>query len=156
MPTAPLPRGAHRRPSLSMGRVTAYDPPHRVPFTWHPSREENMAQDVEVMFHPDRGGTRVELPSTGWEKLGKRASRERKGHVIGWDAVLSAFAGRRTASTVLFAILSAVITFALRITGKLDGMIDHAGGQISPTDPHIAFTTTAPIKAASPSQRRTR
>lgn len=79
------------------GRVTAFDPPHRVSFIWHPSRESEEAQDVDLRFIPDGSGTRVELVSTGWEKLGSRARRERKGYDIGWRSVLDVYAERRSA-----------------------------------------------------------
>lgn len=113
------------------GRVTAWDPPRLVGFLWHPSRDESSAQDVTVRFIPEGGGTRVELVSTGWERLGAKAGRERKGYSIGWGAVLDVFAGRRSAAVVTFGALSHVITFVLRATGRLESSIDHAGGRIS-------------------------
>jgi uncharacterized protein YndB with AHSA1/START domain len=38
------------------GKVTLWEPPRRVAFTWHPSREETEAQDVEVRFVPEGTG----------------------------------------------------------------------------------------------------
>ncbi len=113
------------------GRVTAFDPgQHRVAFTWHPSRDESEAQDVEVRFLAADGGTLVELVSHGWERLGRRARRERRGYEIGWGSVLEVFAGRKSAAFVLFALISGAITLFLRATGRLDGAIARAGGRI--------------------------
>lgn len=112
------------------GVVTEWDAPRRVGFTWHPSRDEKEAQSVEVSFVPDSRGTRVVLVSTGWEKLGARARRERKGYSIGWGSILDRFAGKRTLVMLLFATISHSITFVLRVTGRLDGEIDKAGGRM--------------------------
>jgi uncharacterized protein YndB with AHSA1/START domain len=112
------------------GKVTAWDPPRRVGFTWHPSRDEREAQDVEVTFTPEGTGTLVQLVSTGWERLGARAQRARKGHDIGWGSVLDVYAGRWSAAFVIFGLISTVLTFALRVSGKLDASIDKAGGQM--------------------------
>jgi uncharacterized protein YndB with AHSA1/START domain len=112
------------------GTITAIDPPHRVAFTWHPSREKDVAQDVEVSFHPEGSGTRVDLVSTGWERLGARAHRERKGYSIGWGSVLDVYAGRTTAVILLFGVISRALTLFLRVTGKLERSIDQAGGRL--------------------------
>ncbi len=112
------------------GRVTAWDPPRQVALTWHPSKDEEQAQDVVIRFEAVGAGTRVTLTSTGWEKLGARAARERKGYDIGWGSILDVFAGRRTVTTFVFAFLSHAITFYFRITGRLDGEIARAGGRM--------------------------
>lgn len=124
------------------GRITAWEPPRRVAFTWHPSREEREAQDVEVRFEAAPGGSRVVLTSSGWEKLGPRAARERKGYSIGWGSILEVFAGRRSATVVIFAIISHTITFFLRITGRLEREIDNAGGRMAPAGAAEPVTTT--------------
>jgi hypothetical protein len=46
--------------------------------------------------------------------------------------VLSVFAGRRSASIAIFAVLSNLITFALRVTGRLERAIDESGGRLPP------------------------
>jgi hypothetical protein len=101
-----------------------------VAFIWHPSRDESEAQDVEVSFIAEAGATRVELVSTGWERLGAKAHRQRKGYSIGWGAVLDVYAGRTGAAAVIFGVLARIITLALRATGKLEASIDQAGGRI--------------------------
>lgn len=112
------------------GRIVAFDPPHRVAFTWHPSEPETSAQDVEVLFHANGSGTLVELVATGWERLGDRARRTRRGYDIGWGSVLEVYAGRRNAAFVIFGIISTAMTGVLRLTGRLDRMIEEAGGRL--------------------------
>jgi len=115
------------------GRLTAWEPPQRVAFTWHPSKDESVAQDVEVTFVPQpSGGTRVVLVSSGWEKLGANAARARKGYGLGWGGILAVFEERRTVSRVVFACLSHAITLFLKVTGRLEGEIDKAGGRMPP------------------------
>jgi uncharacterized protein YndB with AHSA1/START domain len=113
------------------GRVTAWEPPGRVAFTWHPSRDESVAQDVEVRFLSEGTGTRVVLTSSGWEKLGAKARRARKGYSLGWAGILSVFAGKTAPSVLLFAAISHGITFFLKVTGRLEGEIAKAGGRMS-------------------------
>ena len=60
------------------GRVLEWEPPRRVKFTFHPSRDPATAQDVEVRFVPDGGGTRLELVTTKWENWGPKAARARQ------------------------------------------------------------------------------
>ena len=130
------------------GTVTLVESPHRVGFTWHPSREKETAQDVVVSFHPEGSGTRVELVSTGWERLGDRARREQKGYSIGWGSVLDVFAGKSSAVMLLFGIISKTITLFLRITGKLEKSIDQAGGRL----PAESNLTSATKGATQPDQ----
>ena len=76
------------------GDVLAWEPPHRILFTWHPGREEDDASEVEVRFAPDGGGTRVELEHRGWEAFGESAIARRRGYVGpgAWGHVLDHFA----------------------------------------------------------------
>lgn len=77
------------------GTITAWNPPHRLAFTWHPGDEPAVAQDVEVSFIPAGPRTRVELEHRGFERLGDRARKARKGYPIGWAFVLGLYAERR-------------------------------------------------------------
>ena len=70
------------------GTVTAWEPPGRVVFTWHPGRGPDTEQDVEVRFEASGTGTRVELVHTGWERLGDRAAAVRENYDGGWDLVV--------------------------------------------------------------------
>jgi uncharacterized protein YndB with AHSA1/START domain len=112
------------------GTVTAFEPPTRLAFTWHPSLGADAAQDVEIRFVPEGNGTRVELISTGWERLGTRARRMRKGYDVGWGSVLDAYAGRWTPMIPLFRVLSGVQRGWLRLTGRLEQEINASGGRL--------------------------
>lgn len=70
------------------GRVVAWEPPHRLAMTWHPGREASEAQQVEVTFTAEAGGTRVTLRHFGWEVLGDAAEEVRGRYANGWVAVL--------------------------------------------------------------------
>lgn len=73
------------------GRVTRWEPPHLVAFTWHPGNPESEAGHVEVTFTPETSGrTIVELIHTGWERRPDGA-RARKGYDTGWNTVLDRF-----------------------------------------------------------------
>ena len=69
-----------------IGRVTAYQPPSLVAFTWRAPSWDRATQ-VEVRFLADGSGTCVELEHSGWdqdEKLGNT----RKGYDGGWNVML--------------------------------------------------------------------
>jgi uncharacterized protein YndB with AHSA1/START domain len=72
---------------LPWGTVTVWEPPDRLAYTWHPGRGEETAQEVEVKFLPEDGGTRVQLEHRGWE----RAPDRRAGYAEGWDVVLGRY-----------------------------------------------------------------
>ncbi len=74
------------------GTVTEYDPPHLVEFTWHPGREPDTAQRVEVRFTAVEDGTRVDLIHSGWERFGEGAREMRDEYDHGWTRVLGRFA----------------------------------------------------------------
>jgi uncharacterized protein YndB with AHSA1/START domain len=73
------------------GTVTAWEPPHRIALMWHPGRGEETAQELEVRFSAEGGGTRVELVHSGWERLGDRAGEVRARYDTGWEPVLGSF-----------------------------------------------------------------
>jgi uncharacterized protein YndB with AHSA1/START domain len=73
------------------GRVTTWEPPRRVAFTWHPGRTEETRQEVEITFRPDGDGTHVELVHTGWERIAEKPREMRDGYDSGWDVVLARF-----------------------------------------------------------------
>lgn len=75
------------------GTVTRWEPPRRVAFTWHPGRDPETRQEVEVTFDPVDDGTRVQVVHTGWERLGEKAAETREAYGPGWEFVLGRFAG---------------------------------------------------------------
>jgi uncharacterized protein YndB with AHSA1/START domain len=70
------------------GRVTAWNPPHGLTFTWHPGREEVPGHEVELRFQPEGAGTRVTLIHRGWEKLAPDKQGQRDSYDKGWGSVL--------------------------------------------------------------------
>jgi hypothetical protein len=113
------------------GKVLELDPPRRVRFTFHPSRPENTAQTIELIFHPEGTGTRLELIATDWEKWGKRAERARRGYQVGWRIVLHLWAGRMTMGMQLINAMGKVALFFQLIRhGGRAGLIDSAEGEV--------------------------
>jgi uncharacterized protein YndB with AHSA1/START domain len=95
---------------MRWGKVIAVEPPRRVVFTFHPSRAESDAQRVEITFSPDEEGSRVDLVSTGWEKMSDKARATRGGYQLGWGLVLDRFAGRFRPIMLFFSAMSFGIT----------------------------------------------
>ena len=69
------------------GTIQVWEPPVRVQFSWHPGREPESAQTVEVTFRTAEQGTRVRLEHRGWERLGEQAQEVRDGYEGGWEHV---------------------------------------------------------------------
>ena len=67
-----------------------WEPPTRFVMSWHPGRDEEGAQRLEVTFHAEGDGTRLEIVHSGWEKLGdeERIDAALAGYDEGWDMVL--------------------------------------------------------------------
>ncbi len=69
------------------GTVQVYEPGRRLRFSWHPGREPDSAQWVEVVFEPAGAGCRVTLTHGGWEALGEIAPILRREYASGWQLV---------------------------------------------------------------------
>lgn len=101
------------------GSVTAWEPPSRVAFTWHPAREPDTAQQVEVRFIAHGTGSRLELTHTGWEKLGAEARKARRAYPLGWTYVLNCFAGRgRAVTNLMLDGMIGVMKLVRRLKGR--------------------------------------
>jgi uncharacterized protein YndB with AHSA1/START domain len=74
-----------------VGRVTAFEPPSRVAFTW---RQPSWNADtlVEVRFSAEADGTRVTLEHGGWEALSGTPPKLFESYSDGWALILSRFA----------------------------------------------------------------
>ena len=59
--------------------------------TWHPGRNPDAAQELEVRFVVEPDGTRVELEHRGWQQLGSEAKDARERYDSGWTLVLARF-----------------------------------------------------------------
>lgn len=74
------------------GKVTAWEPPSRLAYTWHIGRSTQDATDVEIRFLAgDEGSTRVEIEQSGWERFGDQAGPWRDRNRVGWDTLLPHF-----------------------------------------------------------------
>jgi uncharacterized protein YndB with AHSA1/START domain len=71
--------------------VLSWEPPRRFVLSWHPGREPETAQEVEVRFVAVPTGTRVELEHRGWQALGEAAAATRERYAGGWEHVGEAF-----------------------------------------------------------------
>jgi uncharacterized protein YndB with AHSA1/START domain len=69
------------------GTVLAYDPPHRLAFSWILGLSAGQEQLVDIRFMPQDRGTRVELTHSGWEKLGDGAASLRERYDRGWGTI---------------------------------------------------------------------
>ncbi len=69
------------------GEVLAVEPGRRIRFTWHPGREPESAQWIEVTFETAAGGSRATLTHGGWENLGEIGPLLRQEYVPGWRRV---------------------------------------------------------------------
>src|SRR5262245_15551007 len=115
---------------FAWGRVLELEPPRRLKFTWHPSRDAATAQEVEVTFTQDAGGTRVDLVSDKWERWGKNAHRARKGYDVGWGYILNTWAGRRTASMLLLDGVTLALLGVEWLRGGTTASIARAAGEL--------------------------
>ena len=113
------------------GQILVWEPPGLLKFTWHPSRDPSTAQEVNVEFVVENGGTRLDLVSTGWENWGPRARRAHNGYNLGWGYVLNVWAGRRTISMTFLDVVAGVASQIQKFRGGTDGQIARAGGEIS-------------------------
>ena len=77
--------------TTSWGTITAWEPPGRVEFTWHPGTPAEEATRVEVTFAPHGAGTLVRLVHSGWASR-PDGERARAGYDRGWEIVLAPLA----------------------------------------------------------------
>jgi uncharacterized protein YndB with AHSA1/START domain len=71
------------------GEVTVWEPPTRLGYLWHLSRDRAQATEVEIRFLAQGGdATRVEIEHSGWERLGADAEQWRDRNTGGWHGLL--------------------------------------------------------------------
>jgi len=73
------------------GTVLAYDPPHRLAFSWVVELPAGQEQLIEIRFTAEASGTRIELTHSGWEQLGAAASSLRERYNRGWGTVFEQY-----------------------------------------------------------------
>lgn len=69
------------------GRIAAATAGRSLRFSWHPGREADSAQWIEVAFEARQGGCRATLTHGGWEALGEIAPLLRREYLPGWRHV---------------------------------------------------------------------
>jgi uncharacterized protein YndB with AHSA1/START domain len=69
-----------------IGRVTAYEPPSVVGFTWK-APSWNQSTQVEIRFRQEGKGTRLELEHSGWE-TDPKVGDYRDNYETGWGTIL--------------------------------------------------------------------
>lgn len=77
--------------TATWGTVLEWDPPRHFAMSWHPGREPDTAQRVDVRFVAQPDGTDVVLVHTGWETLAEGAQEIRESYDRGWVPVLDRF-----------------------------------------------------------------
>ena len=75
-----------------------------------PLQTGSVAQPAEINFSREGDGTRVDLISTGWERMSDKAKATRGGYNLGWSLVLERFAGRFKPVMLFFGLMSFGIT----------------------------------------------
>jgi uncharacterized protein YndB with AHSA1/START domain len=98
------------KPDCEWGRITVWEPPARIAFTWHPGHEPSEAGEVEVTFAAEGAGTRVRLVHSGFERLGAKAKAARGAYNLGWPWVLGIYAEKRS---VFMSVMSGVTAVAV-------------------------------------------
>jgi uncharacterized protein YndB with AHSA1/START domain len=89
---------------ISNGHVLAWEPPSRVMFSWEISSEwksdpdSSVASEVEVRFHPQDGGTLVELEHRRFQRMAG-GDKMRAAVDGGWSKILLLYAGMFGAKT---------------------------------------------------------
>jgi uncharacterized protein YndB with AHSA1/START domain len=73
------------------GEVLAWEPPHRLVYSWHLRRDRADATEVEIRFRPSGRQTRVEIEHRGWERLGDDGRGWRDRNLGGWSTLLPHF-----------------------------------------------------------------
>ena len=78
-------------PTSIWGTITAWEPPSRVAFTWHPGRDPEDATEVQVVFEPTADtATAMTLVHGGWSARPDGIAA-RRNYDTGWDLVLAQF-----------------------------------------------------------------
>jgi uncharacterized protein YndB with AHSA1/START domain len=73
------------------GEVLAWDPPHRLAYTWRFGAGSAGPTEVEVGFRPSPAGTEVSIEHRGWERFGPDAASRRDANRRGWSGVFPLF-----------------------------------------------------------------
>jgi len=73
------------------GRVTVWEPPTRLAYTWHLFFDPSQATAIEVTFADAGAGTEVRIEQTGWERLGAAGAERRANTHKAWAAIVPGY-----------------------------------------------------------------
>lgn len=73
------------------GRVTHWDPPSRLVYSWFPGASPEKPTTVELTFDEQDGQTVVCLTNTGWDQFETDGHIRRENNNLGWSAALHNF-----------------------------------------------------------------
>jgi hypothetical protein len=115
---------------FAWGKVLAWNPPGSFKMSWHPSRPEETAQEVELRFEPEGTGTKVTLVSSHWERWGKGVARARRGYHLGWRYVLEVFGEKQSFAMTVMNGMIFVMRGVQRLRGGQAAVIAQAEGEM--------------------------
>ena len=81
----------HDGTERSWGEISAWEPPHRIAFSWLPNPDTGKSTQIEVRFRAAGSRTEVTLEHRGWERSTDDEGR-RANYDTGWDGVLGLYA----------------------------------------------------------------
>jgi uncharacterized protein YndB with AHSA1/START domain len=73
---------------IDWGEVTAWEPPHRLVYSWHLRSDRTDATEVQIAFRQQAAGTLVEIEHRGWERLGAAGPDWRERNKDGWAGLI--------------------------------------------------------------------
>jgi hypothetical protein len=77
---------------IDWGEITLWNPPRRLGYAWHITRDRGDATDVELTFVDlGDGTTRLDIVHSGWGRLGADAVAFRNANTNGWDSLVPNF-----------------------------------------------------------------
>jgi uncharacterized protein YndB with AHSA1/START domain len=77
---------------IDWGQITLWNPPHKLGYAWHISRDRSDATDVELTFVDlGDGTTRLDIVHSGWERLSTEGQVWREANTSGWGALVPNF-----------------------------------------------------------------
>ena len=77
---------------IDWGEITLWNPPNRLGYVWHISRDRSDATNVDLTFEElEDGTTRLDIVHDGWEHLGAEGPAFREANTSGWNALIPSF-----------------------------------------------------------------
>lgn len=74
------------------GEIVAWEPPHRLVYSWHLRADRADATEVEIRFTDlDAATSRVDIEHRGWDRLGAGGQERRDANGAGWAGLLPWF-----------------------------------------------------------------